>query len=129
MNGWMKLLVAATLASTAGGCGTFHAYDGPRLPPETLAVVVGDAKVSSLTPLAALIRFVDERSVDVRFNSVALTPGMHELIVDCQVGTGASASLSRHAVRAHVSQGQRYRLRVETGPGNQSCDRVVLEPL
>lgn len=129
MNGWMKFVVAAGLSAMAGGCATFHAYDGPRLAPDVYAVVVGDAKFRAITPLTAVIRSVDGRTVDIRFNSVALTPGTHELIVDCQVGTGANASLSRHVVRAEVAPGGRYRLRAETGPGNQSCERVYLDPV
>ena len=116
---WPALLLAA--------CATYHAYDGGQRPTKELAIVSGSSKFSATSPLALVIRAVDERTVDVRYNSVALTPGRHQLIVDCQLG-GEAGTASRHILDVDVGAGDRYRLSAEMRPGNRSCASVALEP-
>ena len=124
-------LFFAAFVLLASGCGTFQAYEGPTRPNSEVAIITGDAKLRTITPLALIIRSVDGRPVDVQFASVAVEPGEHELLVDCQVGgtdAASEASVSRHAVHATVNAGERYRLSADMQPGNRACARVVLEP-
>ena len=122
----VRLAAPLTLALLVG-CATFQAYDGPQRPASELAIVSGSSKIRATTPLALIIRSVDDRTVDVRFNSVALTPGQHRLIVDCQLGTEAGTA-SRHVLDVDVGEGDRYRLSAQMRPGNRSCESVALEP-
>lgn len=123
----LRLAVVALGCSIATlSCATYQAYDGPKKPGSEIAVISGDAKLRAETPLALVIRAVDGKSVDVRYNSVAVTPGTHLLLVDCQVG-GEGVTASRHAVEVTVGAGERYRLTARMRPGNQSCEAVELE--
>ena len=131
MKSVVRGMLMAALALAASACGTFQAYDGPTRPNSEVAIITGDAKLRTITPLALVIRSVDGRAVDVQFASVAVAPGEHELQVDCQVGgtdAASDSSVSRHSVQANVSAGQRYRLSADMQPGNRACQRVVLEP-
>lgn len=118
-------LLPITLLNVA--CATYHAYEGPRRPAGDVAIVSGASKLRATTPLALIIRSVDDQAVDVRYNSVALTPGPHRLVVDCQLGSEPGTA-SRHAVAIDVGAGERYRLRAAMRPGNRSCASVELEP-
>jgi len=120
----IALLLA--LGSLSAGCATYHAYDGPRRPADEIAIVTGAAKLRAATPLALVIRAVDERSVDVRYSSVALTPGPHRLLVDCQLGEQPGTA-SRHSIDIDVGAGERYRLTAQMRPGNRACASVELE--
>ena len=124
MNG--RRLAPATLALLLAGCATFQGYDGPKRPASELAIVSGSSKFSAHSPLALIIRSVDERNVDVRYNSISLTPGKHRLIVDCHVGEEAGAA-SRHTLDIDVEAGDRYGLAAQMRPGNRSCESVTLE--
>lgn len=119
--------VAGALLLALAGCATYRAYDGERRPASEVTVISGEAKLRAATPLALVIRAVDGRTVDVRYNSVELLPGKHSLLVDCQVA-GEAATASRHAVDVEVGAGERYRLRADMRPGNRSCERVQIEP-
>ncbi len=120
----VPLLVVALLHAA---CATYHAYEGPRRPAGEIAIVSGASKLRAATPLALIIRSVDDQTVDVRYNSVALTPGAHRLVVDCQLGAEPGTA-SRHSIEIDVGAGERYRLRAEMRPGNRSCASVELEP-
>lgn len=120
------LCVVLLCVALLGGCATYQAYEGPRLPRSQVATVTGSAKIRTLLPLALVIRAVDGREVGVQFASVALTPGVHELLIDCQV-TGEAATASRHALRVEVEAGERYRLTARMAPGNRTCAEVGLE--
>lgn len=118
-------LVPLLLVVFLNGCATYHAYDGPQRPTKEVAIVAGSAKLRAATPLALIIRAVDERPVDVRYSSVALTPGSHRLLVDCQLGEQPGTA-SRHAIDVDVGAGERYRLSAEMRPGNRACASVEL---
>jgi hypothetical protein len=115
---------AICTALLVAACATYQGYEGPKRSSEDIAVVAGDAKLRAQMPVAIVIRAVDGRSVDLQYSSVALSPGKHELVVDCQVG-GVDGSTSRHEVELDVAGGERYRLRAEMQPGNRACGRVV----
>ena len=74
-----------------------------------------------------MIRQVDGKDVDMRYSSVALLPGKHSLLIDCQLGESGGTA-SRHELNVEVAAGEHYRLQAEMRPGNRSCERVVLEP-
>jgi hypothetical protein len=120
-------IAIGTSAVLVMACGTFQAYDGSHRPAKEVAVISGAAKLRATTPLALVIRAVDGKEVDMRYSSVALLPGKHSLLIDCQVG-GSGATASRHALDVDVAAGERYRLQADMRPGNRSCERVELEP-
>ena len=120
------IAVSAMLVMPAA-CGTFQAYDGSHKSASEVAVISGAAKLRATTPLALVIRAVDGKEVDLRYSSVALLPGKHSLLIDCQLG-GDGATASRHALDVEVAAGERYRLQAEMRPGNRSCERVELQP-
>ena len=119
-------LLALVALVTLAGCATFDAYDGASRPASETAIIRGDAKLRAELPLALVIRSVDGRTVDLRYSSVAVAPGHHEVIVDCQVG-GASGSTSRHHVELDAQGGESYRLRADMRPTDATCQRVYLE--
>lgn len=119
--------LAVLLVGATTGCATYHAYDGARRSNVELAIIEGSAKVRSEVPLALVIRSVDGREVDLRYASVAVLPGNHLLIVDCQLG-GTSGSTSRHGLKIDAPAGGRYRLYAEMAPGNRACASVELVP-
>jgi hypothetical protein len=125
MNG-VRLAAPWMLVLLSAGCATYQAYDGPQRPASELAIVSGASKFRAATPLALIIRAVDERPVDVRYNSVALTPGRHELIIDCQLGSEPGTA-SRHVLDVDVAAGDRYGLSAQMSPGNRACESVALE--
>jgi hypothetical protein len=127
MSGVRIIPVALAVALLAAGCATYHAYDGPQRPAAEIALISGAPKLRAATPLALIIRAVDDRAVDVRYSTVALTPGKHRLLVDCQLGEQVGTA-SRHSLDVEVGAGERYRLTAEMRPGNRSCDSVGLEP-
>jgi len=119
-----RAFLIALLALALAGCATYQSYEGPRRPRDEVAVVHGDAKLRAEMPVAVVIRSVDGRPVDIKYSSVALAPGKHELVVDCQVD-GAMGSTTRHRLEVEVGGGESYRLRAEMSPGNRSCAQVV----
>jgi hypothetical protein len=119
--------VAALLATLIAGCATYHAYDGAQRSRAELALIEGSAKFRSEVPVALVIRSVDGREVDLRYASVAVLPGTHVIVVDCQVG-GTAGSTSRHGVKIDVPAGSRHRLLAQMAPGNRSCESVELAP-
>jgi hypothetical protein len=121
-----RLFPIALVALALAGCATYQSYEGTRRPREEIAVVHGDAKLRAEMPVAVVIRAVDGRPVDIKYSSVALAPGKHELVVDCQVG-GATGSTTRHRLEVDLGGGDSYRLSAEMSPGNRSCAKVVLE--
>jgi len=124
-----RTLVVLSLLLAASGCATYRAYEGPGRPSSEVAIIHGDAKVRAFSPVALVIRVVDGQSVDARYSSVALLPGEHDLLVDCQVGVDAATSnTSRFDLKVTLAAGERYRLREELEPGRQSCKSVNLDP-
>ena len=119
-------LPAAIALVALAGCATYQAYDGAARPAGETAIIRGDAKLRAGLPLALVIRSVDGRAVDLRYSSVAVAPGHHEVIVDCQVG-GASGSTSRHHVELDAQGGESYRLQADMRPTDATCQRVYLE--
>jgi len=123
----VKRAILLAIASLGlAGCATFQAYDGPARPASETTIIRGDAKLRAEMPLALVIRSVDGRAVDLRYSSVAVTPGHHDVIVDCQAG-GAMGATSRHHVEFDAEAGESYRLQADMRPGNASCERVYLE--
>lgn len=118
---------AVLIAVLASGCATYQAYDGAARPASELAIIEGSAKLRTEVPLALVIRSVDGREVDLRYASVAVLPGTHALLVDCQVG-GSAGATSRHGLKVEVSAGSRYRLEAVMSAGNRSCASVELVP-
>ncbi len=109
------------------GCMSLRAYDGKKLDADSVAVVKGDYKVRAGAPMSLLLRKADEYPVDVRYSSVELLPGVHTLLIDCQIA--GSGSVSRHSIEAELEAGVKYRIVGESGLGNRDCQNVHLNAL
>lgn len=119
-----RLVASAVAAATLTGCGSFQAYEGPRLPSAARALIHADPAFSAGLPVQVILRKVDDREVPVNRATVAVEPGRRQLIVDCRhAETGAS---TRFVIDAEVAAGTAYRLEAEaTGRG---CVAVTLRP-
>jgi len=106
------------------GCMTQQGYEGPKLPPDQVAHIAGDLRVTAGAPLSLILRQVDGNTLSVGQNSVEVLPGKHELLVDCQIAE--TKSVSRHAITVEVYAGERYRLVAETAAGLRGCNEVAL---
>ena len=117
------LAIAAILALP--GCMSLRAYDGKKLSGDSVAVVKGDYKVRAGAPLSLLLRKADEYPIDVRYSAVELLPGVHTLLIDCQI----NGSVSRYSIEAELEAGVKYRIVGESGSGNRECQNVRLNAL
>lgn len=118
------LLILAALA--LAGCSTMRAYDGPARAREEVAVVTGDLRFTAGAPLSLILRAVDGRPLDARYNAVEVEPGKHVFIVDCVLRE--TRATSRHEVSAEVDPGTHYGFTAEMAPAMRGCASVELQP-
>ncbi len=102
------------------GCATLKLPDTQGL---GTARVSGDPAFSAGLPVQVLLRQVDGRRVDVRYSSIEIPAGRHQLLVDCRVAE--SGSTSRHALDVELFAGVHYRLVAVAS--TRGCDAVELE--
>jgi hypothetical protein len=107
------------------GCYTLQAYDGPRAKADEVAIITADPRFNAGLPVVIALRKVDDREVGVAYYQLALEPGHHDVLVDCNVQE--SRSITRFPLSVDVEAGARYQLVAELAPGNQVCDTVRLE--
>lgn len=107
------------------GCMTQQSYEGARLPQDEIARISGDPSFNAGIPVAALLRQVDGKTLQVTQNSVDVLPGTHQLLVDCRIQE--TKSTTRHSLEVEVYAGRHYKLVPETGPGLRECTSVRLE--
>lgn len=119
----IRTLLLAVSALGLQGCLTMQAYEGQRLPADSVARVQGDYKMRAGAPISFLLRQVDGIEVDVRYSGVDLLPGIHTLLVDCVL---AGAAGSRHRLQVDLVADRRYVIAGETVPGNRECTDVRL---
>lgn len=112
----LLLAFAAVLA----GCATMRLPDTQGV---GTAQVSGDPAFSAGLPVQVLLRQVDGRRVDVRYSSIEIPAGRHQLLVDCRVAE--SGSTTRHALDVELFAGVRYRLVAVAS--TRSCEGVELE--
>ncbi len=117
-------IVAA--AALVASCATYQGYEGPKKPASQVATIEGTAKLRTTLPLALVIRSIDGREVGLQYSAVAVEPGKHAILVDCQV-SGPPASTSRHELEVELAAGVRYKLAARMDAGNRSCADVDLE--
>ena len=120
----MRALALIALTPLAG-CYTYQAYDGPPAKKDEVAIITADPRVNAGLPVVIALRKVDDRVVGLAYDKLALEPGHHDLLVDCNVQ--ASKSITRFPLSVEVEAGAHYRLVAELTPGNQECDTVRLE--
>jgi hypothetical protein len=125
---WSACAAVTVAACFAASCATYQAYEGPTKPASQVATIEGTAKLRTTLPLALVIRSVDGREVGLQYASVAVEPGKHRLLIDCQV-SGPPASTSRHELEVDLAPGVRYRLSARMDAGNRSCADVALESI
>lgn len=107
-------------AAALGGCATMKVADTEGV---GTARVSGDPAFSAGLPVQVLLRQVDGRRVDVRYSSIEVPAGRHQLLVDCRVAE--SGSTTRHALDAELFAGVHYRLVAIAS--TRSCEGVELE--
>jgi hypothetical protein len=117
----LALVVPLALA----GCYTLQAYDGPPAKRDDVAIITADPRFNAGLPVVIALRKVDDKVVGVAYDKLALEPGRHELLVDCDVQ--ASKSITRFPLSVEVEAGARYQLVAELAPGNLECGTVHLE--
>jgi hypothetical protein len=115
----------ALAALTCTGCLTAPMYEGEKRGRDEVAHIAGDPRVTAGTPVTAILRQVDGRTLNVGQSSVDVLPGVHKLLVDCRIAE--TSSVTRHTIDAEVSAGSSYRLVAETGAGLRECTNVRLE--
>ena len=120
-------VVVLCAAFLQAGCMTLRAYDGPRQSKNEVAHVSGDLRFRAGAPVSVLLRKVDDRDLDPRYNAVDVLPGKHTLLVDCQVAE--THSVARFPLEMYLEPGTSYALEAETGPGNRSCENVRVRVL
>ncbi|MET0496647.1 MAG: hypothetical protein ABW106_00095 [Steroidobacteraceae bacterium] len=107
------------------GCLSVQGYDGPKRETDELARISGDPSISTGSPLALVLRKVDEQTLNVAQTSVDVLPGKHTLLVDCRISEGNRTT--RHTIEVEVEAGVHYHLAAETAPGLTGCAEVSLE--
>jgi hypothetical protein len=113
------------MALVVQGCMTAQSYDGPRLPRDEVARIVGDLRFSAGAPISVLLRQVDEQTLSIGQSSVDVLPGKHSVLVDCRIQE--TESITRFRLEQDFFAGRTYRLSAETGPGVRECTAVHLE--
>lgn len=119
-----KIWMAAGCALLVA-CGTGRSYEGPRRPPDEVARIIGDFRVTAGSPVTVILLKVDDYEVSLSDNSVEVLPGTHKLLVECRVAE--TKSVSRFTIEAEVYEGARYRLVPHIAPGMRGCSAVELE--
>ena len=116
-------VTAAAACLAAAGCGTLQAYDGPRLPPGSRAIVQADPAFSAGLPVQVILRKAGDWTVPASRARVELAAGPQRLIVDCRVA--ATGTTARFAVEAELEAGRAYRLVADATAWR--CEAVRLE--
>jgi hypothetical protein len=116
-------LLSLAIGIALVGCSTMRAYEGD-LDAAEIAIVAGDYRFSVGSPLTLVLRAVDGRVVSARHHAVALAPGEHVFLVDCQLRE--TQTTTRHEVRGTVEPGGRYGFTAELSPGTRGCASVQL---
>ena len=129
MSGIRRVLFAPLLAVGVGlmlsACESLHLYEGEKRPTKELAQIAGHMRISGSLPVTVSLRRVDEEELGVRYRGAYVTPGEHDLLIDCTVTE--SKHTSRHHLRVTLDAGVKYRLVGNTGPGNRRCEDVQLQ--
>jgi hypothetical protein len=115
----------ALALSALAGCYTFKAYDGPPAKRDEVATITADPRFNAGLPVVVALRKVDDKVVGVAYDRLALEPGRHDILVDCNVQS--SKSITRFPLTVEVEAGAHYQLVAELAPGNQECGTVRLE--
>lgn len=120
----IRALLAIIVVASVAGCATRRTYEGPKRPADEVATVRGDMRFNAGSPLTLIIRSVDGRPLDARYNGVELLPGKHTFVVDCVLRE--TQSTTRHEVTAELDPGTRYGFTAEVAPAMRGCVSVEL---
>jgi len=107
------------------GCATGRIYEGERRPPDEVARISGDLRVTAGAPVTVILLKVGDHRLGLRENAVEVLPGTYQLLVDCRIAE--TSQVTRMSIEAEVYAGVHYRLVAETGPGLRECTSVRLE--
>jgi hypothetical protein len=104
---------------------TQQSYEGPKLPPDEVAHISGDLRVTAGAPLSVILRKVDAHALGVSESGVDVLPGRHTLLADCLIRE--TSSTTRQSIDVEVDAGRRYKLVAEVAPGLRECASLRLE--
>jgi hypothetical protein len=124
MNTPRRLAITCVALLPIAGCMNLRLYEGEQRAASMIATVSGDYKIRAGAPMSLLLRKVDETPLDVRYSSVQVLPGVHTLLIDCQL---QSQGTTRHEIKAELEAGVRYRIVADTNRGNRECENVHLK--
>jgi hypothetical protein len=114
----------AVVSVAIAGCATSRGYEGPQRPADEVAIVQGDLRFNAGSPLSLVLRSVDGRPLNARYNGVELLPGEHTFIVDCVLRE--TRVTTRHEVTAELDPGARYGFTADVEPAMRGCRQVEL---
>ena len=116
------LIIGTVVALFAGSCTSVPV--GKTDLPETLSVISGDLRLRFNSPVNVYLRKVDDTRLGIFKNSVRVPPGVHELLVDCEVGNADGPS--RYVLSVTTIAGVDYRLQAVLASGNRRCSGVEM---
>jgi len=105
---WLAVLAAA-LSTTVGGCATFQAYDGPRLPRSETARL----SPAVMPSRQILLQAIDGRALGLIHEHIEMRPGPHEVVAIVQLWGKGRRVAFEHRLRFSASAGARYMLYAE----------------
>jgi hypothetical protein len=121
---WLRCAAAFSVGLMQSACLTMHAYEPGERDAKHEACVAGNMRIGVGQPVLLYLRRVDHYDLTFAQRSACMSPGAHDLMIDCTVTE--SKETSRHHLAVDLDAG-RYRLIAETKPGNRECDAVRLE--
>ncbi len=89
-----------------------------------MSVISGDLKLRFSSPVNVYLRKVDDTRLGVLENSARVTPGPHELLVDCTAGSAEGPS--RYVLSLTTVAGVDYRLQAVLAGGKGGCSGVEI---
>ena len=88
------------------------------------SVISGDLKLRFSSPVNVYLRKVDDTRLGGLENSARVTPGPHELLVDCSAGK--TEGPSRYVLSLTTVAGVDYRLQAVLAGGKGGCSGVEI---
>lgn len=121
----MRNPLAVFVAVLCAGCMTQQGYEGEKRPPDEVAHISGDLRITAGVPLSVILRKVDDHTLGVNESGIDVLPGHHTLLADCLIRE--TGTTTRQSIEVEVGAGQHYKLVAETGPGLRECTSIRLE--
>ncbi|MCZ6561126.1 MAG: hypothetical protein O6931_09605 [Gammaproteobacteria bacterium] len=116
------LMIGTAVLPLAVACTTVPASEADAT--GSMSVISGDLKLRFSSPVNVYLRKVDDTRLGVFENSARVTPGPHELLVDCSAGN--TEGPSRFVLSLTTVAGVDYRLQAVLAGGKGGCTGVEI---